>query len=65
MVLASKQTYRSMEQNREPRNKPTRIWSNNIKQRSQEYTMGKEQVSSISGIGKISHMQKNESGPLS
>ena len=30
MVLALKQTHRSMEQNREPRNKPTPIWSFNM-----------------------------------
>ena len=27
MVLTQKQTYRSMEQNRKPRNKPTNLWS--------------------------------------
>ena len=41
MVLAQKQTYRSMEQNREPRNKPTHLWLVNLQQRRQEYTMGK------------------------
>ena len=41
MVLAQKQTYGSMEQNREPRNKPTHLWSINLQQRRQEYTMGK------------------------
>ena len=30
MVLAQKQTYRSMEQNREPRNKPTHLRSINL-----------------------------------
>ena len=30
-----------MEQNRELQNKPTHIWSINLRQRSQEYTMGK------------------------
>ena len=35
-----KQTHRSMEQNREPRNKPVYIWSINLQQRSQEYTVG-------------------------
>ena len=29
MVLAQKQTYRSMEQDRKPRNKPTHLWSIN------------------------------------
>ena len=30
MVLAQKQTNMSMEQNREPRNEPTAIWSTNL-----------------------------------
>ena len=30
MVLAQRQTYRSMEQNRKPRNKPTQLWSINL-----------------------------------
>ena len=38
-----KQTYRPMEQNREPRNKPRHLWSINIWQRRQEYKMGKRQ----------------------
>ena len=42
MVLAQKQTYRSMEQNREPRNKPTHLLSINIWQRRQEYSMDEE-----------------------
>ena len=36
-----KQTHRSTEQHTEPRNKPTHIWSINLWQRNQEYTMGK------------------------
>ena len=31
MVLAQKQTHRSMEQNREPRNGPSILWSTNIR----------------------------------
>ena len=30
MALAQKQTLRSMEQNREPRNGPTNVWSPNL-----------------------------------
>ena len=30
MVLAPKQTHRSMEQNREPRNGPTNVWPTNL-----------------------------------
>ena len=36
MVLAQKQTHRSMEQNREPRNKPTHLLSINIWQMKQQ-----------------------------
>ena len=36
-----KQTYGLMEQNREPRNKPTYLWSINFGQRRPEYSMGK------------------------
>ena len=41
-----------MEQNRKPRNKPTRIWSINLQQRSHEYTMGKEQFLHKMVLGK-------------
>ena len=40
MVVAQKQSHRSMEQNREFRNKPTILWSFKVQQRRQEYTMG-------------------------
>ena len=39
MVLAKRQTYRSMEQNRKPRDKSTHIWTPYLWQRRQEYTM--------------------------
>ena len=39
MILAQKHTYKSMEQNREPRNKSAHLWSINLQQRKQEYTM--------------------------
>ena len=47
-----------MEQNREPRNKPMHIRSNNLRQRCQKYTMGTGQ----SQIGKTgySHAKKME-----
>ena len=38
MVLAQKQKPRSMEQNREPRNKPMHIGLINLHQRAQDYT---------------------------
>ena len=53
MVLAQKQTYGLIEQNREPRNKPTYLWSVNLWEKRQEYTIGEKKiVSSASGVGK-------------
>ena len=43
VVLAQKQTYRSMAQDRKPRGKPTHIWSSNLWQRKQEYTTTERQ----------------------
>ena len=49
-----------MEQNQQPRNKPTLIESIHLKHKRQEYTMEKR-VSLISGAGKLdSYMQKSE-----
>ena len=42
MVLAQKQKHRSMEQERNPRDKPTHLWSTNLRQRRQGYTMEKK-----------------------
>ena len=39
MVLAQKQKYTSMEQNRKPRGKSTHLWTPYLWQRRQEYTM--------------------------
>ena len=39
MALAQRQKYRSMEQNRKPRDKSTHIWTPYLWQRRQEYTM--------------------------
>ena len=43
MVLAQKQTHRSMEQNTEPRNGPSTLWSTNLQQSRKEYPMEKRQ----------------------
>ena len=43
MVLAQNQKYRSMEQDRKPRDKPKHIWTPNLQQRRQEHTMEKRQ----------------------
>ena len=44
MVLAQRQKYRSMEQNRKPRDKSTHIWTPYLWQRRQEYTMKKDNL---------------------
>ena len=49
-----------MEQNREPRNKPTDQWTINLPQRRQEYTMGKKTISSASGVGKAGQLHVNQ-----
>ena len=43
MVLAQKQKYRPMEQDRKPRNKPMHLWVPYFQQRRQEYTMEQRQ----------------------
>ena len=43
MVLAQKQKYRPMEQDRKPGNKPMHLWVPQFWQRRQEYTMGQRQ----------------------
>ena len=43
MVLAQRQKYRSMEQNRKPRDKSTHLWTPYLWQRRQAYTMEKRQ----------------------
>ena len=43
MVLAQRQKYRSMEQNRKPRDKFTNLWTPYLRQRRQGYTMEKRQ----------------------
>lgn len=55
---------RSAEQDTETRNEPRRIWSINLKQRSQEHTMGRGQSLQSMELGKLD-MQKDEIRPLS
>ena len=43
MVLAQKQKYRPVEQDRKPRNKPMHLWVPYFWQRMEEYTMGQGQ----------------------
>ena len=42
-VLAQRQKYRSMEQNRKPRDKSMNLWTPYLRQRRQEYTIEKRQ----------------------
>ena len=65
MILAQKQTHRSMEQNREPRNRPSTLWSTNLQQSRKECPTEKRQSFQQMVLGKSdSHMQKNETGPF-
>ena len=43
MVLAQRQKYRSMEQDRKPRDKSIHLWTPCLRQSRQEYTMEKRQ----------------------
>ena len=49
--MAQRQKYRSMEQNRKPRDKSMHLWTPYLQQRRQEYTM-EERISLTSGAGK-------------
>ena len=59
MVLAQKQTHRSMEQNRKSRNEPTTIWA-----KQKRISNGKKTSLQQTVLGKMnSNMKKNETGP--
>lgn len=58
MVLGWKPTYRSMELNREPRDKPMSIWSINLGQRRQKYTVGKRLSIQRMVLGKLTASYK-------
>ena len=60
MVLAQKQKYRPMEQDRKPRNKPMHLWVPYFWQRRQEYTMRAKTASSINGAGKTGQLHVKE-----
>ena len=65
MVLAQKQKYRPMEQDRKPRNKPMHLWVPYFWQKRQEYTVGQRQPLQKMVLGKLdSYMEKNEIGKL-
>ena len=60
MVLAQKQKYRPMEQDRKSRNKPMHLWLPYFWQRRQEYTTGTKTASSINGAGKTGQLHVKE-----
>ena len=65
MVPAQKQKYRSMEQDRKPRDKLTHIWSPYLLKETRVYS-GEKADFSIIILGKLgSYMQKNQTGLLS
>ena len=53
MVLAQKQKQRSMEQDRKPRDKPMHLWSTNLWERRQGYTVEKRQPLQYVVLGKL------------
>ena len=53
MVMAQRQKYRSMEQNRKPRDKSTHLWTPYLWQRRQEYTVEKRQSFKQVVLGKL------------
>ena len=58
-VLAQKQTYRPMEQDRKPRNKPMNLWPLFLAKDSRIYN-GAKTASSINDAGKIGHIPVKE-----
>ena len=60
MVLAQKQKYRSMEQDRKPRDKPTRVWSPLSLIKEARIYNGEKTASSISGAGKTGQLHVKE-----
>ena len=53
MVLAQRQKYRSVEQNRKPRDKSMNLWTPYLWQRRQEYAMEKRQPLQQVVLGKL------------
>ena len=58
--ITQKQKYRLMEQDRNPRNKSMHLWSINLWQSRQEYTMEKKTASLISDAGKTGPLHVEE-----
>ena len=61
IVLAQKRKYRPMEQDRNPRNKPTHLWVPYLWQKRQEYSMRQRHPLQQMVLGKLdSYMKKNK-----
>ena len=60
MVLAQKQQYRPVEQDRKPKKKPMHLWASYFWHRRQEYTNGAKTASSINGAGKTRQLHVRE-----
>ena len=60
MVLAQKQKYRPMEQDRNPRDKLTHLWSPYLSQRKHEYTIKKKKKQLLHSVvlGKLTATYK-------
>ena len=54
MIMAKRQNYRSVEQNRKHRDKFTYLWAPCLQPRRQGYAMEKKTISLTSGAGKTS-----------
>ena len=60
MILAQKQTHRSIEHNRKPRNKPTFMWAISLIKGGKNIQW-KKTVSSINGVEKTGQLHAKES----
>ena len=58
--MAQKQTCGSMEQNREPRNKPTRLQGINLQKKEAKIYSGKKTISSASSVEKAEQPHANQ-----
>ena len=59
MILAQKQKYRAMEQDRKPRNKPICLWVPYFTKEARIYN-GAKTASSINGAGKTGQLHVKE-----
>ena len=60
MVLAQKQKYRPMEQDRKPRNKPMHLWGTKFLTKEARRYNGAKTASSVNGAGKTRQLHVKE-----